>query len=65
MTAFLKDKSLDTIVKKSPLKRYFPSYRPGIKENTMCVIATCQNNVLLLWHTIQNHTLWHVISALA
>ena len=25
-----------------------------IKENTACVVATCQNNFLLPWHAILN-----------
>ena len=30
--------------------------RPVIKENTAHVVATCQNNVLLLWRVILNCT---------
>ena len=30
--------------------------RPVIKESTTCVVVTHQNNVLLLWRLIQNHT---------
>ena len=29
--------------------------RPVIKENTTCVAAASQDNVLLLWHVILNH----------
>ena len=27
----------------------------SLKKNTTCVVATCQNNVLLLWHMILNN----------
>ena len=42
----------------------FWNNRPVIKENTTYVVAAHQNNIVLLWHGIPNHTmiLWHVMS---
>ena len=43
----LEHKKLDKVI--------FQQSRPVIKDNTACVVAACQNNILLLWCEIQNH----------